>query len=445
MNPPFPRVAYLTAGAAGMFCGSCMRDNTLAAALHKLGCDVHLIPTYTPIRTDEPNVAEGTIFYGGINVFLQEKSVLFRYLPRIFDRWLDQPWLLDWLSSRGIETDARFLGELTLSMLRGEHGRQRKEVRRLVDWLARDVRPELVNLSNVLIGGCIPAIKKALDVPVLVTLQGDDLFLDSLPPPYRERALAEIRRIAESIDGYIVFCRYYADHMAESLGLDREKFHIVPMGLNLADFSWDGTAHGPERPPTVGYFARVCPAKGLHLLIEAMGRLRSLPGMAEARLLAAGWLGPSDREYFESQRRRAAELGFENAFHYAGVLDRTQKLEFFRSIDVLSVPTTYREPKGLYVLEALASGVPVVQPAHGAFPEMLAETGGGLLVEPHDPARLADGLFELLSDEERRRRLGREGREAVRTRFSAERMAEETLEVYGRYAQRREPAVAPAT
>src|SRR3954462_10195801 len=130
------KVAYITAGAAGMFCGSCMHDNTLVTALRARGHDALLIPTYTPIRTDEPDVSQSRVFFGGINVYLQQKLSLFRHTPWSLDRLLDAPRLLRWVSRFAMRTQAELLGELTISMLRGEHGYQRKELAKLVHWLA---------------------------------------------------------------------------------------------------------------------------------------------------------------------------------------------------------------------------------------------------------------------------------------------------------------------
>ena len=149
------RIAYLTAGAAGMYCGSCLHDNTLAAALLRLGVDIQLIPTYTPIRTDERDVSADFVFFGGINVYLQQKSALFRWLPSALDRILDQPWLLRRATARSTAIDPKFLGDLAVSMLRGAHGCQRKEVRRLGRFLMtrRHHRPsDACRLGE---GGCI--------------------------------------------------------------------------------------------------------------------------------------------------------------------------------------------------------------------------------------------------------------------------------------------------
>jgi glycosyltransferase involved in cell wall biosynthesis len=423
-----PTIAYLTAGAAGMICGSCLRDNALAAALSRLDCDVQLISLYTPIRTDEEDVSEEKIFFGGINVYLQQKSPIFRWLPRFLDRALDHPWLVKKLSSGNIETSARELGELAVSMLRGDHGLQKKEVHRLCDFLRQSVRPDLINLTNVLIAGSAPLFKKELGVPVLATLQGDDLFLEQLEEPYREQALAEIRRLVCELDGFIVFSHYYADFMSGYLGIPRERIHVVPLGLNTRDFQGEP----PEResgPPRLGYLARICPEKGFHLLVDAFLQLRKMEGTGDVQLQAAGWLGVSDGPFFSEQLDKIRRAGEEEAFHHLGVIERNEKVRFLQQLDVFSVPTVYREPKGLYVLEAGASGVPVVQPRHGIFPEMLAEMGG-LLFEPGNVAELTAVLHKLLTHPEESRRLGQESRKQVLENFTAERMAAATLEVY---------------
>lgn len=429
MEPARLKMAYITAGAAGMFCGSCMHDNTLAAALSRLGSDVSLIPLYTPIRTDEENVSIDRVFMGGISVYLQEKSALFRRLPSFLFRFLDHPWLIDRLSQRSIEVDAGELGDLTVSMLKGEHGHQRKEVLRLTDWLVDHLKPNLINLSNILIAGSVPLLKERWKAPVLITLQGDDLFLNGLREPYRSEAMKLVYRVAEQADGFIVYSNYYADYMADLIRTPREKFHVVPLGLNVDAFREEPGPRPADRPPTVGFLARLCPAKGFHVLTDAFRRLRRMPGTENMELRAAGWLGAGDRKYFEEEVRRLEAEGLGGAFHHAGVIAKGQKRDFLRSVDVLSVPTTYQEPKGIFALEALANGVPVVLPEHGAFPEMLAATGGGRLVRPNDPQHLAETLHALLTDSETRQTLGNEGRQSVLSRCNADVMARNTLAV----------------
>src|SRR5579885_3428160 len=417
------RIAYITAGAAGMYCGSCMHDNTLAAALLAQGHDALLIPTYTPIRTDEADVSQKRVFFGGINVYLQQKLSLFRHTPWLLDRLLDAPRLLRWVSRFAVRTRAEDLGDLTVSMLQGEHGRQRKEVEKLALWLAAEVRPQLVHLTNALLSGVVHEVKRRLGVPVLCSLQGDDIFLEALPEPFRGQALKLIADHCREIDGFIATSACYADFMAKYLDIPRERIHVVYPGLNLAGH---GGPRPPRdgRPPTVGYFARICPEKGLHVLVEAFLLLRKAPGAPPARLRVSGWLGENNRPYLEGQRRKLAAAGLAGDFEHVESPDHASKVRFLHGLDVLSVPTVYREPKGLYVLEALANGVPVVQPRHGSFPELIEATGGRHLVHPEDPEDLARGLRRILEDRALRDEIGRKGKEAVHSRFHAERMAE---------------------
>jgi glycosyltransferase involved in cell wall biosynthesis len=307
----------------------------------------------------------------------------------------------------------------------------------MMEWMKTEAKPDLVNLTNLLIGGLAPAIKRDLGIPVLVTLQGDDLFLNHLEEPYKSQVITEMKRLARQVDGFVVNSEYYAQEMAALLEEPREKFHLVPLGLKLSDFETVGPSHGgSEGGQTIGYLARICPEKGLHLLVDAFIRLRGWPDTMHCTLQVAGWLGADDREYFEEQVEKLRGAGLLEAFDYRGVLDREEKLAFYDGLDVFSVPAIYREPKGLYVLEALASGVPVVLPAHGIFPEMIEQTGGGELVDPGSAGALAEKIGLLLHDENRRRKLSVRGRERVFERFSADEMARATLDLYSLILER---------
>lgn len=429
------KVAYIAAGAAGMYCGTCIHDNTLAAALQAQGHDVVLLPLYTPLRTDEEDVSLRQVFYGAVNVYLQQKSGLFRHTPRILDRLLDRPALLNRVSRLAASTDARDLGDLTLSMLRAEDGKQAKELDRLIVWLD-DYRPEIVQVANSMLLGIAGEIRRRLGVPIVCGLTGEDIFLDELPEPYRSQVTAEMRRRAQQADAFIATSRYYADTMTRFLDVPADRMHVVHLGVNL-DFI--GTGHSEpdsERAPIIAYMARICPEKGLHLLLDAFRLLTERGDHAEVELHVAGYVGGRDKSYLEEQRQRVSAWGLQDRVRILGEVDLAAKRQLLFGADIVSVPTTYREPKGLFVLEALAHGVPVVQPDHGAFPEILAATGGGLLVEPGSAERLADGLAELLGDADRRRALGKRGREAVHAEFNSATMAASTAAIYRRLIRR---------
>ncbi len=424
------KVLFVTAGAAGMYCGSCLRDNALAAELKARGHDVLLVPLYTPTLTDEPNVSETRVFFGGVSVYLQQRARVFRWAPRWFDRLLDAPWLINAASSGSISTDPRSLGAMTISMLKGEDGFQRKEFEKLLEWLVSETPPDVVQLPNALLASLARPLRRELERPVHCTLQGEDLFLDGLHKRDRDEALALIRENAESVDRFTAVSEYYAEFMATYLSIPARKIDVVPLGINLGGFERRiGSAGGPF---TVGYLARVAPEKGLSALCEAYVRFRQMPGVGSARLEVAGYLAADQQGYLKNAERLLINAGFGDEFQYRGLLDRAQKIDFLRHLDVLSVPTVYVEPKGLFLLEAMACGVPVVQPRHGAFPEMLEKTGGGVLVDPGDSQSLAEGLYRLWKHPALRVELGQNGFDGVREHYSVGRSADRMLEVYER-------------
>lgn len=419
------RIVHLAAGAAGMYCGSCMHDNRLVATLRAQGRDVLLVPMYTPIRTDETDVSTPHVYYGGINVYLQQSLGLFRHTPWLVDRVFDSRPLLNMVSRFAGSTRPQALGDLTLSVLRGEHGRQRKELAKLVAGLRR-LKPDLVHLPNLMFTGIVDRLKEALRVPVLCTLAGEDIFLDALPQPPRAEVFALIREHAQDVDGFVAPTAYYARHATQHYSLPADRVHIVSMGIHTQDVA---VAAPPKRPFTIGYLARVCPAKGLAELVRAYVALRRAG--RDCRLRAAGYLGSADRPYLDAIHAEVRAAGLTGSgFEYVGEVTRQQKLEFLQSLHAFSVPATYAESKGFYVLEALAAGVPVVQPQHGAFPELVEATGGGLLTVPGESADLSDALGRLMDDEELRRRLAAAGRVAVGQRYAIDALAARTWELY---------------
>lgn len=429
------RIVYLAAGAGGMFCGSCLHDNALAGALQRLGWDVQLVPMYTPIRTDEEDVSIDQVFFGGINVFLQQKVPLLKHVPKFLDRFLDSPWLIRKVTSRAIETNARELGGLTVSMLKGVKGNQSKEVKRLCRWLKNEAKPDLIVLTNLLIGGSVPEIKKHLDVPILVTLQGDDVFLDQLIEPYRSKSFELLKEIGKQVDGFIVHTNFYADYMARYLDIAREKFHVTPLGLDTREFiEFTRPSESSDDATTIGYLARLAPEKGLHVLVDGMLQMQRKHTDLNTKLKIAGWLGGHDKQYAEKEFQRLDEGGFD--YEYLGSVDRKQKMDFLRTIDILSVPTTFQEPKGLYVLEALAAGVPVVQPNHGSFPELLSGVDGIELFKANDPTSLAERMVQLVRDVNLRKRIAVSGRNMVLQKRNAEQMAQETANTFERFLKR---------
>ena len=422
------RLLYLTAGAAEMYCGSCLRDNALAAALLARGHDVVLAPVYTPTTTDEPNVSNRKVLFGGVSVFLEQHVPLFRRTPAFLDRLWDSTAVLKLASKRQIKVDPRVLGEMTVSMLQGADGYQRKEFDKMMRWLGTESRFDVVNLPFTLLISLAKPLRQALRAPIACTLQGEDLFLENLPEPWKTRALELIRSAVGDVDVFIAVSDYYAGFMAGYLGIPRDKIRMVPLGITL-----DGHQVKPARrdpPYTIGFFGRIAPEKGLRLLAEAYRRLRTRPGVPATRLLAGGYMLDEHREYLASVQQELAQAGLASEFKYAGAVDRAGKIALLQDMDVMSMPATYAEPKGFTLLEAMANGVPIVEPRHGAFPEIIDRTGGGVLVEPNNAEALAEGLFSLLTDRDRAARLGCAGAEGVRRHYGTDAMVSGAEKVY---------------
>jgi glycosyltransferase involved in cell wall biosynthesis len=427
------KILSITAGAAGMYCGSCSRDNALAVELLSRGHQVTLLPLYTPTNPDEHNVSRKRVLFGGISIYLQQYASFFRRAPRFLDRLWDAPWVINAFASRSLSTDPRMLGDLTVSMLEGDRGVLRREFDKLLGWLADEPVPDVVNLPNSLLIGLAAPLRKALDRPICCTLQGEDLFLEGLIEPFRSRAIELIRQQVHDVDMFVAVSDFYVPAMAEMLAIPRDKIAVVPLGINLSGYSRRETANDAFR---VGYFARVAPEKGLQALADAYVRLRERTAGAPIRLEAAGYLAPAQQDYLEQVKRTLERGGVAHEFTYHGAVDRAGKLAFLQSLDVLSVPATYDEPKGVFLLECMAAGVPVVQPRRGAFTEIVDRTGGGLLVAPDDPVALADGLHALWEDRALTELLGRQGFAGVRAHYSVQTSTDRLLAVYETLARR---------
>jgi glycosyltransferase involved in cell wall biosynthesis len=421
------RIVYLIAGAGSMYCGSCLQGNTLAAALCAAGQECTLMPLYTPIRTDEESISIDRVMFGGINVYLQQRWAVFRHTPWFFDRLFDWSSLLRLVGRRSQNVRPEHLGALTVSMLQGEEGRQRKEVEKLVRWLDREVHPHVVHLNTVLLIGLARQIARQLGVPVVCNLSGEDAFLERLPEPYRSRAMEVLRERAVEATALVAMNRYYADFMAALLRVPKARIHVVPPGLNLAGH---GTHSERQSPICIGYLARVCPEKGLKALAAALRRLANDPSVPPVCVRAAGYLDPADRPYLLEIQREMELYRVADRFQYVGELDRRQKIAFLQACDVFTLPTTHPESKGISVFEAWANAVPAVLPAHGAFPEMVADTGGGVLYSPGDPAALASALKQMILDPGLAAVCGCRAQQAVRERYNMERTAQHMIEVY---------------
>ncbi len=419
------RIVQLIPGTGSFYCGSCLRDNTLGHALRRRGHDVQMVPLYLPFMLEEHEPEENKpIFLGGINMYLHQKAPIVARLPHWMLGWLDSPRLLRWASRRSDMTGAAELGDLTLSTLRGRRGRQAAEVDHLISWLRAEPQPDVILLSNAMLCGLVEPLTEQVRCPIVCTLQGEAPFLDSLPLSHRAQAWRLVRDQVQGVRRFIAVSRYYGDLMTDRLALRPDRVQVIHNGIELEDLPRPDSSPR-DRRPTIGYLARLCADKGLHTLCDAFILLKKQPEFAGARLRVAGAMLKGDRPFVQQQRQKLRAAAVLDDVEILPNIERPAKIDLLSSLDVLSVPATYGESFGLYVLEALACGVPVVQPKHASFPELLEATGGGVLCAPDDAPSLAEAIALLLSDPDRARALGAAGCASVRDRFTADRMARE--------------------
>ena len=423
------RVVQLIPGSGGTFyCQNCMRDSALVRALRARGIDVTFVPLYLPPVVDAEGLEDETpVFFGGINVYLQQEFELFRNTPRWLDRLFDSRWMLKRAAAREGSTSAAALGPMTLSMLQGRHGKQRKEAERLIAWLGENDTPDVIHVSNALLLGVASEIKKALNVPIVCSLQDEHTWLDAMPDPHRRRCWEVLSNKARDVDTFIAVSDWYAKEMSTRMSIPRDRIVVVPAGIEL-----DGIepASAPVDPPVIGYLSRMSECLGLGLLVDAFVRLKEDPRFKDLRLRVTGGQTAEDEEFLAGVRATLREHGVENDVEFLDHFDKEARHAFMRSLSVLSVPALGGKAFGAFIIEAQAFGVPVVQPAVGAFPEILETTGGGCIYDPNDDNALTRALEALLLDPARAHELGLHGRSAVLREYDVEKTSERVLAVY---------------
>lgn len=434
------KIVHIVPGSGTSFyCQNCLRDIALVRALRALGHEVLIVPMYLPLLTDYPDVKEDAdIFYGAVGLYVKEKLPLFKKAPLWMQKLLDSPRLLSWAAGKAGSTSSRDLAEMTVSMLKGEEGRQAAELDRLVAWLESEEKPDVVHLSNALLLGLARRMKSDLGAPIVCSLQDEDSWVDTMGEESAGNVWNTMADRAGDVDAFVAVSRYYANAVAPRMNLKPEQIHVVPIGIELNGFE---PRPLPFDPPAIGYLSRMCESLGAGLLTDAFIKLKEDGRFKDLKLRFTGGRTDADIPFIKQMQERLTRLGLQEDVELVRNFDRPGRIRFLQSISIMSVPVIRGEALGMHLLEALASGVPIVQPKVGGFPELVDATGGGILYEPNNADALAEALGKLLLDPERARRLGASGRDAVSERFSVKKTASEMMEIYGRLVPLKRVAV----
>lgn len=423
------KLLFITPGTGSYHCGVCMKDNALVLQLRRMGHDTVMLPMYLPqILDEEPADEDQPIFFGGINAYLQLKYSFFRHVPKWLDKVLDSRPLLGKVAKaqKGSMTAGKEVSKMALSTFQGVDGPLAKEFQHLVDWAVKKEKPDTIFLSTAMQVSLAPAIRRIANIPIYCSFQGEDTFLESLIEPYQSQIWELMREASASVERYISPSRAFAEYMSKHLALRPEQIAIIPNGINL-----DGYEPRKEAPatPALGFLARMSHLKGMDLLVDAfilLHKRKTIP--AETELRIAGTTLPDDQRYIDEQTSKLDQAGLRDRYSIRQNITRDEKIQHLRDLTVLSVPTRYPEAFGLYSIEAMAAGIPMVQPAHGAFPEIIDTTEGGATFTPNTPEALADALVPWLNDPVHSHASGLRAHEAVKEHYSIERHAEQILQ-----------------
>ena len=305
------RIAHVVPGSGDAFyCENCLRDTALVKAQRILGHSVVMAPLYLPVGVDRVDAMDGVdgapVFYGALNTYLAEKVPVWDRMPRWVRHVLDAPWLLGFAASLAGSTRARGLEQMTLSMLRGEEGRQARELDRLVAWLRETVRPDIVHLSNALLLGLARRIRQELHVPIVCSLQDEDTWVDAMAPPSAARVWKTMASRTGDVDHFFPVSEYYAGLMRGKLGLAVSRLSVVHLGIELDDRPQSNI---PSNPPVIGFLSRMCESLGLGVLVDAFIALKREPGFGGLKLRAMGSRTGTDTTFIKQMLHRAQEAG----------------------------------------------------------------------------------------------------------------------------------------
>lgn len=421
-------IIQIIPGSGGSFyCGNCLRDSKYVDALRNLGHQVVKIPMYLPLFADEHDISDIPIFYGAISTYLKQVYPIFKKAPRWFDKLLNSKPMMKMAASMAGSTRAKGLEDMTISMLLGEQGEQKEELDNMVNWIAEHCKPDVIHISNALLLGLAKRIKEKVGVPVVCSLQDEDVWVDAMQPQFQQKIWDLMNERSADVDALVAVSNYFADAMKNRMNLTDEKMHTFYLGVDAEDYPYIPVS---EKPRNVGYISRMCHKDGFDIVVDAFIQLKKQAGFEDVKLIATGGLTGDDKKFLKEQKQKIKASELENDFEIIEEFEGEARHNFFKKVSMVSVPVRIGEAFGMYLLESMASGVPVVQPALGAFPEIAEISGGGVNYSPNTPENLSQAWAELLNNPEKLKKLSINGLKGTKEKFNIHNHAAEIVELY---------------
>lgn len=422
------KILQIIPGSGGSFyCGNCLRDSKYVEAIKQMDHEVIKIPMYLPLFDDERDITDVPVFYGAISIYLKQMSPIFRKAPKWFDRFLNSKPMLKFAARMAGSTRATGLEDMTVSMLKGMDGKQHEELDRMVNWISEHCQPDIIHISNALLNGIAPKLKEVLNVPVVCSLQDEDVWIDPMEDNFQKESWGLMEANSEYIDAYIGVSSYYSKLILEKMNIPAEKVHSLHIGVDPSDYEYN-----PDVPKSlnIGYISRMCHENGVDIVVDAFVQLKKLPEFSKVKLFLTGGSTGDDKEILKEIRQTIHKNGLDQEVIFEEDFEKEGRTRFFNEVAFITVPVRNGEAFGLYLLESMASGVPVVQPALGAFPEIISLSKGGLTYSPNTPEQLAQTWANLLRKPQEIQALARQGRAGVEAHFNIFDQAERLIEIY---------------
>lgn len=421
------KIAYIVPGTGDTFyCGNCFRDSSFLSTLKETEHEIIIVPMYLPLSTAEVNKPDDTpIFYGAVNLYLKQTFPVLKKMPDFISKLLDSRPVLKFAAKRSGSTKAVGLEKMTISMLNGEKGNQSDDLKILINWFKNDVKPDVVHISNALLLGLAPSIKKELKIPVVCSLQDEDEWLDEMSETYQKEAWGLINFNAGYVDAFISVSHYFSGLIQSKVPAVVNKIEVVYNGVDIANYK-----KSESKEQVIGYMSKMNSAFGLDILIEAFILLKQDLNCTNVKLKITGGYSGEVKQFVNKLYRKLKDANLLEDVEFIKEFSSEMKYDFFNSITVLSVPAIRKEAFGMYLIEAFASGVPVVQPNYGAYPEIINITKAGLLYQPNTAENLCKALKEILSDKNLYESLRNNALSEVETHFSSKIQIEKLISVY---------------
>ncbi|MDF1551319.1 MAG: glycosyltransferase family 4 protein [Bacteroidales bacterium] len=423
------KIVNIVPGFGGTFyCGNCLRDSGYTKSLIKLGHDAIMLPIYLPLNFNhDVEASETPIFYGAVNIYLKQNFRIFKNMPLWLERFFNSGPILRYAAKKAGSTRTEGLEEMTISMLNGMEGKQNIELQELIDFLKVHEKPDVVHLSNALLLGLAKQIREQLKIPVVCSLQDEDVWVDAMNDFYQKKVWNLMSEKAKDVDAFIAVSDYYAAEMKRKMLIPDEKMHVVHIGIDVELYK---PSEPVFNPPVIGYLSRMYEEHGFGLLIDAYLKLKQNPKFKEVKLKLIGGYTADDKKFVNKQIKKLKKAGVHHDVEFIEKFDKESLSEFFSKVTLLSVPVLKGEAFGTYQLESLACGTPLVQPALGAFPEIIEKTGGGVFYEPNKPEKLAEKWTEVLSNPTKILEMSKNGRESILENYTNEVLTKQVLEIY---------------